>query len=77
MRRTACVVHTKESAGPSFPRRVSGAFTFSAAKNSPHDRTSTPILVADANVHFRLNLSPKGTLNHKRKWVITLAYDHF
>ncbi|QIH61973.1 hypothetical protein CRX67_01740 [Enterobacteriaceae bacterium A-F18] len=46
-------------------------------KKSSHDKTSTPIPVADANVHFRLNLSPKAALNHKRKWVITLAYDHF
>ncbi|EHM49353.1 hypothetical protein HMPREF0880_01919 [Yokenella regensburgei ATCC 43003] len=29
----------------------------------------------DANVLFSLNLPPKRAVNHKAKWVITLAYD--
>ncbi|WP_437888855.1 hypothetical protein [Phytobacter sp. V91] len=46
-------------------------------KDSPRDKASTPFPAADANVHFCLNLSPKAAYNHKRKWVITLAYDLF
>jgi len=32
---------------------------------------------SNANVLFCLNLSPKAVLNHKAKWVITLAYGLF
>ncbi|AXF62143.1 hypothetical protein DVA43_22715 [Leclercia sp. W6] len=44
------------------------------AKNSPRNPASASLPDTDANVLFYLNLPPKTVVNHKAKWVITLAY---
>ncbi|ARU83242.1 hypothetical protein A8A57_22050 [Lelliottia amnigena] len=46
-----------------------------APQYSSRNPSSASLLDADANVLFYLNLPPKPAINHKVKWVITLAYD--